>query len=62
MHALMTKTNTLYLNAISDAVARTCHEYMVRGGTKSGLYDIDPDGFDFGSPPIKAFCHFEDGT
>ena len=40
---------------------RTCSEYGMYGVTKSGYYEIDPDGPLIGHPPITVYCSFADG-
>ncbi len=42
-------------------VLRSCDELAKHGITKSGDYDIDPDGDMIGNPPIKVFCDFVTG-
>ena len=37
---------------------RTCQEYADRGLTKSGIYEIDPDGDGIGFAPITVHCNF----
>ena len=38
---------------------RSCQELSNRGLTKSGLFDIDPDGDGIGYGPITVYCNFE---
>ena len=39
----------------------TCDGYKKFGVTESGPYEIDPDGFGIGDPPITVYCDFEQG-
>ena len=41
---------------------RTCQELSDRGLTKSGTFDIDPDGDGQGFGPITVYCDFEKNT
>ena len=38
---------------------RSCQELSNRGLTKSGVFDIDPDGDGIGYGPITVYCNFE---
>ncbi len=51
-----------HLEEVSKAkILRSCEELAGHGVTKSGTYDIDPDGLSIGKLPIKAYCDFEKG-
>ena len=39
---------------------RSCEEYFSYGISRSGLYNIDPDGNLVGMEPIQVFCNFTD--
>ncbi len=39
-------------------VLRSCAELAKQGISKSGNYDIDPDGELIGKSPIKVYCDF----
>jgi len=41
---------------------RSCSEYGMFGVTKSGFYEVDPDGPLIGNPPFTAYCRFEGGN
>jgi len=41
---------------------RSCSEYGMYGVTKSGYYEVDPDGPLIGNPPFTAYCRFEGGN
>ncbi len=43
-------------------IRRSCDELADFGVTKSGYYDVDPDGPGVGQAPITVFCDFETGT
>ncbi len=43
------------------AVPKTCDGYVKLGMTRSGQYDIDPDGFETGEAPISVKCDFQKG-
>jgi hypothetical protein len=40
-------------------VPRRCKDYATLGVKRSGYFDIDPDGFNFGEAPFKAFCRLD---
>lgn len=41
----------------NSPVARTCHELMTSNPTlESGMYYIDPDGWNAGDPSISVYC------
>jgi len=41
---------------------RSCAEYGLFGVTKSGYYEVDPDGPLIGNPPFTAYCSFVGGN
>jgi len=41
---------------------RSCSEYAMFGVTKSGFYEVDPDGPLIGNPPFTAYCSFVGGN
>jgi len=41
---------------------RSCSEYAMFGVTKSGFYEVDPDGPLIGNPPFTAYCRFTGGN
>jgi len=50
----------LHLESLTRTkVLRSCHELSLHGVTRSGAYEIDPDGEARGEPPIQVFCRFE---
>ncbi len=54
-------SHTRIIYVICVAVMRSCHEYWKAGVTISGLYEIDPDGFNHGEPPFRVYCDFATG-
>ena len=49
---------------INEIVARprTCHEIRSKNASSpSDMYWIDPDGHDYGEPPIQVMCNMETG-
>jgi len=46
----------------TDYVRRSCHEIkLFNPFLPSGMYWIDPDGQDYGEPPIYAHCNMKSG-
>ena len=43
-------------------LARTCQHLAMFGVTKSGKYEIDPDGILYGSESIEVYCDFTTNT